>query len=146
VTDQPTSDIADKREQQEREYVPVGRSWGALALAVVEAVCVFAVGAAQTGILAGSLAVGTSGIANFIHREIFRVPILLAAMAMAALNLYLLWNSRMLRNAPAAAWRKRPLTSRERFRIGLVLGLSLATFAIAACEIVLHRRLHHTIM
>jgi len=146
VTDQPTSAVSDKREQHEPEHVPVGRSWGALALTVVESICVFAVGAAQTGVLAGSVAVGSTGVASFIHREIFRVPILLAAIVVAALNLYLLWNARRLRNAPAAAWRKRPLTSRERFRIGLVLGLSLATLAIAAWEIVLHRRLHHTIM
>jgi sterol desaturase/sphingolipid hydroxylase (fatty acid hydroxylase superfamily) len=146
VTDESLPAVAVGREEEESMTLPVGRSWGAFVLATVEAVCVFYVGAAQAGLLVGSFAAGALGVANFIHREIFRVPILLAAIVGAALNLYLMWNAQRLRNAPAAAWRKRPLTGRERWRIGLVLGLSLATFAIAAGEIVLHRRSHHTIM
>jgi hypothetical protein len=126
--------------------LPVKQSWGAFALATIEAVCVFYVGASQAGLLVGSVAAGAVGVARFIHRDIFRLPILFAAVLGAAFNLYLVWNAQRLRNAPAAAWRKRPLTGRERWRIGMVVGLSVLTFAIAAWEVLLHRRLHHTII
>jgi hypothetical protein len=126
--------------------LPVKQSWGAFALAMIEAVCVFYVGASQAGLIVGSFAVGTLGVAQFIHRDVFRIPILIAAVLGAGLNLFLVWNGQRLRNAPAAAWRKRPLTSRERLRIGMVVALSVLTFAMTAWEILLHRRLHHTIM
>ena len=137
---------AGMTDQEDGSGLPVKQSWGAFALATVEAICVFYVGASHAGLLVGSFAVGFAGVSRFLHRDIFRVPILIAAILGAALNLYLVWNAQRLRNAPAAAWRKRPLTSRQRWRIGLVVGLSVLTFAIAAWEIVLHRRFHHTIM
>jgi hypothetical protein len=126
--------------------LPVKQSWGAFALATVEAICVFYVGAAQAGLLVGSVAAGAVSVARFIHRDFFRVPILLAAVLGAVLNLFLVWNAQRLRNAPSAAWRKRPLSSRDRWRIGTVVVLSILTFAIATFEVVLHRRLHHTIV
>jgi hypothetical protein len=146
LSDQSVSDVSANHGEAELDQIPMKRSWGALALATVEAVCVFYVGASQAGILVGSFAAGFLGVANFIHRDIVRVPILIVAVVGAALNLYLVWNAQRLRNAAAAAWRKRPLTGRERWRIGMVVALSLVTFAIAAWEILLHRRFHHTIM
>ncbi|HWX53449.1 MAG TPA: hypothetical protein VN176_02535 [Verrucomicrobiae bacterium] len=125
---------------------PLGRSWGVLALAVLEALCVFSVAIARAGIVLGASSAAAVGWANFFHRDIFRLPVLFLAIAGALFNLYLLWNARRLRNAPAAAWRKRPLTRRESWRIGLVFTLSLVTLATAATEIYFHRAIHHTIM
>lgn len=146
-----TSVASDEKQQagtgrEEETRLPVKQSWGAFALAAVEAICVFYVGASHAGLLVGSFAVGFAGVSRFLHRDVFRVPILIAAVLGAVLNLYLVWNARRLRNASSAAWRKRPMTNRERWRIGLVVGLSVLTFAVAAWEIVLHRRLHHTII
>ncbi|MBZ5523778.1 MAG: hypothetical protein LAP21_16210 [Acidobacteriia bacterium] len=148
MTDQSASAAAVKMKEEEEglTQLPVRRSWGTLALATVEAICIFYVGAAQAGLLVGSFAAGAVSVARYIHRDIFRLPILAVAVVGAALNLYLVWNAQRLRNAAAAAWRKRPLTSQERRRIGIVVVLSVLTFAIAAWEILLHRRLHHTIM
>jgi len=146
VAPSDTSIDREKDSPDQDVVLPIKQSWGAFALATIEAVCVFYVGASQAGLIVGSFAVGTLGVAQFIHRDVFRIPILIAAVLGAALNLYLVWNAQRLRNAPAAAWRKRPLTRRERLRIGMVIGLSVLTFAITAWEILLHRRLHHTIM
>jgi hypothetical protein len=126
--------------------VPVKRSWGLLTLAVIEAFCIFFVILAKTGLVVGGLAAFAVGWARYLHRDIIRVPVLLVAIAGAGLNLYLLWKRQQLRNAPAAAWRKKALTKRERFRIALVLSLSILTLAFASCEIYLHRLIHHTIM
>lgn len=126
--------------------VPVKRSWGLLILAVIEAFCIFFVILAKTGLVVGGLAAFAVGWARYLHRDIIRVPVLLVAIAGAGLNLYLLWKRQQLRDAPAAAWRKKALTKRERFRIALVLSLSILTLAFAASEIYLHRLIHHTIM
>jgi DNA-binding transcriptional LysR family regulator len=128
------------------ERLPVKRTWAALILAFIEAVCVFSVAAAKAGVLLGAAAAITTGWAASLHRDAIRIPVLLIAMAGAGFNLYLIWNRRRLRNRPAAAWRKRPLTKRERLKTALVLWLSLLTLALGAAEIYFHRLLHHTIM
>jgi hypothetical protein len=122
------------------------RSWGSLVLAVLEALCVFSVAVARAGYVLGGSAAVVVGWARFLHRDIFRVPALFLATAGAAFNLYLLWNARRLRNAPSAAWRKRPITSRERWRIRLVFWLSVLTLATATAEIYFHRVTQHTFM
>ncbi len=124
----------------------LGRSWAALVIAVLQAVCFFSVAAARAGIVLGASSAVIAGWSGFFHRDIFRIPMLLLAIAGSAFNLFLLWNARRLRQTPAAAWRKRPLTQRERLRIGFVLCLSLLTLAMAATEIYFHRMLNHTFM
>lgn len=128
------------------ERLPVKRSWAVLLLAFIEAVCVFSVAAAKAGILLGSAAAIATGWSVSLHRDSIRIPVLLVAMTGAAFNLYLIWKRRRLRNSPAAAWRKRALTKRERLRTGIVLWLSVLTLILGAAEIYFHRLLHHTIM
>lgn len=125
---------------------PIGKSWTALILAVIEAVCVFTVMAAKAGLLVGAVAVFAAGWAQYLHRDLFRIPILIFAIVGSGFNLYLVWRFFNLRNQSAAAWRKKALTSRAKWRIGVVLGLAVVTLAIAAAEIYLHRSMHHTIM
>ncbi|HXB19749.1 MAG TPA: hypothetical protein VNV88_00135 [Candidatus Solibacter sp.] len=122
------------------------RSWGMLFLAIIEAVCVFSVAAARAGFVVGSSSAIFAGWSTFLHRDIFRIPILATAIAGAILNLYLLWKRHKLRNADAAAWRRRPITKRERWKTSLVLFLSILTLVTSAIEIYLHRSIHHTIM
>jgi len=137
-TDDPVSPQIDR--------LPVQRSWTVLILAFVEAVCVFSVAAAKTGVLLGSIAAFATGWAISLHRDVIRIPVLLVAMSGAGFNLYLIWKRRRLRNSAAAAWRKRPLTKRERVKTALVLLLSVVTLVLGAAEIYLHRLLHHTVM
>jgi len=130
---------------QSHSVVPsLGRSWGALLLAILEALCVFSVGMARAGIVLGAASATAVNWANFFHRDIFRIPILVLAVAGAGFNLYLLWNGHRLRNAPAAAWRKRPLTTVERWKIGVVFCLSILTLVTAAAEVYYHRILHNS--
>ncbi len=126
--------------------LPVKRSWAVLLLAFIEAVCVFSVAAAKAGVLLGSAAAIATGWSVSLHRDAIRIPVLLVAMTGAGFNLYLIWKRRRLRNSPAAAWRKRALTKRERLRTGVVLWLSVLTLILGAAEIYFHRLLHHTIM
>lgn len=123
-----------------------GRGIGALVLAVLEAACVFAVTAAKAGFLLSSVAAFAAGWAATIHRDLFRIPALVLAILGSLINLYLLWKFFRLRNAPAAAWRKKPLTTRERWRMGLVFSMSTATLILAFAEIYLHRVLNHSVL
>jgi hypothetical protein len=134
------------REMEFRSEIPLKRSLGTFVLAIVEAVCLFAVATAGAGIALGSGAAAVAGWAIFLHRDIFRIPALLLAMGGSGFNLYLLWIAHRLRNAPAAAWRKRPITSKERSRIVLVFVLSMLTLIICGAEIYLHRLFHHSII
>ncbi len=129
----------------ETERLPVKRSWAALILAFIEAVCVFTVGAAKVGILVGTMGAVLAGWAVILHRDAIRIPVLLIAMTGAGFNLYLIWKRRRLRNSPAAAWRKRPLTKRERVKTALVFWLSIGTLLLGAAEFYFHRLLHHTV-
>jgi DNA-binding transcriptional LysR family regulator len=130
----------------ETDRLPVKRSWAALLLTFIEAVCVFSVAAAKAGVLLGSAAAIATGWSVSLHRDAIRIPVLLVAMTGAGFNLYLIWKRRRLRNSPAAAWRKRALPKRERLRTGVVLWLSVLTLILGAAEIYFHRLLHHTIM
>ena len=125
---------------------PVKRSWTVLILAFIEAVCVFSVAAAKAGIVLGSAAAALMGWSLALHRDAIRIPVLLVAIVGAGINLYLIGKRWRLRNSPAAAWRKRPLTRRERLKIGLVLGLSVLTLVVALSEIYFHRVFHHTVI
>jgi hypothetical protein len=128
------------------EPVPLKRSGITLILAFIEAVCVFSVAAAKAGIVLGSTAAILAGWSISLHRDAIRIPVLAVAAAGAGGNLYLIWKRWRLRNSPAAAWRKRSLTKRERLKAGLVLSLSGLTLIVTAAEIYFHRLLRHTIM
>src|SRR5260370_41400962 len=74
---------------QSHSVVPsLGRSWGALLLAILEALCVFSVGMARVGIVLGAASATAVNLANFFHRDIFRIPILVLAVAGAAVYFY----------------------------------------------------------
>jgi hypothetical protein len=128
------------------DRLPLKRSWTVLLLTGIEAVCVFTVTAAKAGVVLGAVAATISGWTLALHRDIIRIPILLLAIAGAGLNLYLVAQRRRLRNNPAAAWRRKPLSKGERFRTTLVVWLSVCTLVLAAAEIYFHRLFHHTIM
>ncbi|HET8888180.1 MAG TPA: hypothetical protein VFQ41_04695 [Candidatus Angelobacter sp.] len=141
-----TETLQENGGPERKRQIPVKASWGAFIVAIVEAVCVFAVATAGAGIALGSVAATVAGWAIFLHRDIFRIPALLLAIGGSAFNLFLLWTAYRLRNAPAAAWRKQPISSKERSRIVLVFVLSVLTLIICGAEIYLHRSFHHSIM
>jgi hypothetical protein len=131
---------------ERQNHVPLKRSWGAFVLANVEAVCHFVVYQGGNGIPLSKISASVTGWVTVLHRDIFRIPALLLAIVGSMLNLWILWRSHHLRNAPSAAWRKRPLTAKDRWRIGLVLTLSALTLFTAGFEIYFHRLTHHSFM
>jgi hypothetical protein len=121
-------------------------TWGSLALAAAESICVAAVGLSGVRVALGLtslLAAGASGPAHGWHREAIRVPLLTIGAVGAGINLLLLWNEERMRRNPAAAWRIRPLTPQQRRRRWLQFGLAILTLLLVAAEVITHPWFHH---
>jgi hypothetical protein len=140
--------VAEKREELEPEKVEqnlersMWLSSGSLALAAIEAVCVFLVSASGLAAMVGGSAIILAQGILFFHSAAIRLPILALATIGAFLNLGLMWNQARLRNAPAAKWRKQLLTSKEISRVRLVVSMSMLTLLCVAAELYFHYRFH----
>jgi len=93
--------------------------------------------------LTSLLAAGASGPATGFHREAIRIPLLIIGTVGALLSLLLLWNEEKLRRNPAAAWRIRPMTPKQRRRRWLQLALAILTLLLVAAELITHPWFHH---
>lgn len=121
-------------------------TWGSLALAAAESLCVAAVGLSGVRVALGFtslLAAGASGPATGFHREAIRIPLLIIGAVGSLLSLLLLWNEEKLRRNPAAAWRIRPMTPQQRRRRRLQLVLAILTLLLVAAELITHPWFHH---
>jgi hypothetical protein len=120
-------------------------AWGSLALAIAESLCVAAVGLSGMRVVLGLtslLAAGAGGPARGLHREAVRIPLLTVGAIGAMVSLLLLWNEERLRRNPAAAWRMRPLTPKQRRQRWLQAGLAILTLLLVAAELITHPWFH----
>ena len=120
-------------------------AWGSLALATAESLCVAAVGLSGMRVVLGLtslLAAGAGGPARGLHREAVRIPLLTVGAIGAMVSLLLLWNEERLRRNPAAAWRMRPLTPKQRRQRWLQAGLAILTLLLVAAELITHPWFH----
>lgn len=137
---------ANEPEPQQRSVSRLLLTWGSLALAAAESLCAAAVGLSGVRVALGFtslLAAGASGPASGWHREALRIPLLAIGAVGALLSLLLLWNEAKLRRNPAAAWRIRPMTPKQRRRQRLQLILAILTLLLVAAELITHPWFHH---
>ncbi len=121
-------------------------TWGSLALAAAESLCVAAVGLSGVRVALGLtslLAAGASGPAHGWHREGIRIPLLTIGVIGALISLLLLWNEERLRRNPSAAWRIRPLTPQQRRSRWFQLAVAILTLVLVAAELITHPWFHH---
>jgi hypothetical protein len=121
-------------------------SWGSLALAAAESLCVAAVGLSGFRVLIGAsslIAATAGGPAQGWHRNSLRIPFLVMGGVFAAINLLLLRNEERLRKNPAAAWRIRPLTKQQKRRRTIQLVTSVLALLLIAAEVIMHPWFHH---
>ena len=121
-------------------------TWGSLALAAAESICVAAVGLSGMRVALGLtslLAAGAGGPARGFHSNAIRIPLLTIGTVGALLSLLLLWNEERLRRNPAAAWRVRPLTATQRRRRWFQYGAAILTLVLVALELLTHPWFHH---
>ncbi len=117
-------------------------SLGALTIAVIEGVCAGLVLLKGVALTSSLLALTAGGATSWIHDDRVRIPLMILAAGVALANLYVVGNGWRLRRNPAAAWRVRPLSSREKRRMWIVVLASLATLALIVGEIYGHHVLH----
>lgn len=120
-------------------------TWGALALAAAESLCVAAVGLSGVRValgLSSLLAAGAGGPAHGWHREAIRVPLLIIGTVGALVSLLLLWNEEKLRRNPSAAWRMQPLTPKQRRVRRFQLSAAVLTLLLVVAEVVTHPWFH----
>jgi hypothetical protein len=120
-------------------------TWGSLALAAAESLCVAAVGLSGLRVamgLSSLLAAGASGPAHGWHQEWIRVPLLTLGTVGALLSLLLLWNEEKLRRNPSAAWRMKPLTPKQRRVRWFQLIAAIVTLLLVVAEVVTHPWFH----
>jgi len=79
------------------------------------------------------------------HTDSIRVPMIIIALLGSLLNLAILMHVRHLRNRPAAQWRQKPLSLRQKRTELAQLVLSLATLVLIGVEEYLHLSLHHSL-
>jgi len=119
----------------------LGSSLGGLALATLEAVCLAVIAVGHTGIALGFASLLATGGAQYWHADRFRIPVLTLSCLIAVANLYAVRMKWRLRNAPSAAWRKRPLSRQERLRMTFVVVSSMITLLVVVGEMWAHHRL-----
>jgi cytochrome bd-type quinol oxidase subunit 2 len=121
--------------------------WSSLFLAVVQSVCTIFVALSGLRLLLGAAAfgaaIGVMKIAERIHIDAVRIPMVMFALVGAVFNLVALWQVRRLRGRAASAWRQKSV-SRSKFASERVqLALSVLTLVLLAVESFYHLKLNH---
>ena len=122
-------------------------SWPSFFFAVLQSVCSAFIALNSVHFLVGAgafaAAAGALHVADRLHGDAIRIPMMLLALAGSLLNLIGLWRVRSLRKRPASAWRLKPLTPEKKRSERLQLGLSVLTLALLAVEFFAHRATFH---
>jgi len=121
-------------------------NWSALFFAVLQSVCSAFIALNGVRLLIGvgafAAASGALKLADRMHIDAIRIPMMLLALAGSLLNLVVLWQVWRLRKRPASAWRQTAVPKRKLASEWLQFILSILTLVLLAAEFVAHRLLH----
>jgi hypothetical protein len=124
-------------------------AWSGLLFALLQSICgaVVAINGLRLAIGIGSLVLSTGAGAAVVrfHTDAIRIPMIVLALSGALLNLAILWHVRHLRQRPAAQWRIKPLSGREKRTELTQLVLSVATLVLVGVEEYLHFSFHSSL-
>jgi hypothetical protein len=123
-------------------------NWSGFFLAFIQSVCSAFIALHGIRFLVGIggvvLASSAWHLAERVHVDVIRMPMMLIALAGAVLNLAALWQVRRLRRRSASAWRQQQLAPAKRRSEALQLALSLLTIVLLIAETVAHYKLKGT--
>jgi hypothetical protein len=121
-------------------------NWSALFFAALQSVCSAFIALNGVRVLIGvgafAAASGALKLADRMHVDAIRIPMMLLALAGSLLNLVVLWQVWRLRRRPASAWRQQPVSKQKKTSEWLQFTLSILTLFLLAAEFVAHRILH----
>jgi hypothetical protein len=114
---------------------------------VLQSACtaVIAISGVRVAIGLSALAEATIGIhapAGGFHRDVIRIPMMIAATIGSLLNLYVIWRIRTLRARPSSQWRVQPVTPKQRRSEVLQIVLAIVTLVLVAAEWITHPMVH----
>jgi hypothetical protein len=121
-------------------------NWSALFFAVLQSVCSAFIALNGVRLLIGvgafAAASGALKLADRMHVDAIRFPMMVLAVTGSLLNLVVLWQVWRLRRRPASAWRQQPASKQKKTSEWLQFVLSILTLFLLAAEFVAHRILH----
>jgi hypothetical protein len=124
-------------------------NWSGFFLAFIQSVCSAFIALHGIRLLVGigSVVLASSAwkLAERLHVNAIRIPMMLIALVGAILNLLALWQVRRLRRRAASAWRQQPLSPSKRRNEALQLTLSLLTLVLLFAEWLAHFHLKGTL-
>jgi hypothetical protein len=106
---------------------------------------VIAISGVRVAIGLSALAEATIGIhapASGFHRDVIRIPMMIAATIGSLINLYVIWRIRSLRARPSSQWRVQAVTAKQRRSELLQIALAIVTLALVAAEWITHPMVH----
>lgn len=129
---------------------PLSIVGSSLLFSVLQSMCtaVVALNSVRLAIGIGSLAMTTglgAAMEHFHQITWLRATLLVGALSGSILTLGIVLRAIRLRNRPAARWRLRPLSSKQKRMELLQVSLSLVTLLLVVIEEYLHFRLCHTL-
>ncbi len=120
-------------------------NWSAFLFAVLQSVCSAFIALNGVRLLIGvgafAAASGALKLADRMHIDAIRIPMMLLALGGSVLNLVVLWQVWRLRRRPASAWRQQPVSKKKIASEWLQFALSVLTLLLLAAEFVAHRTL-----
>jgi hypothetical protein len=122
-------------------------SMTSLIFIVLQSACtaVIAISGVRVAIGLSALAEATIGIhapASGFHRDVIRIPMMIAATAGSLINLYVIWRIRTLRARPSSQWRVQAVTAKQRRSELLQIALAIVTLVLVAAEWITHPMVH----
>jgi hypothetical protein len=117
------------------------------AFIVLQSACtaVMAISGIRVAIGLSGLAAATIGIhapAGGFHRDVIRIPMMIAATVGSLINLYVVWRIRSLRARPSSQWRVQPVTPKQRRSEFFQIVLAIVTLVLVAAEWITHPMIH----
>jgi hypothetical protein len=124
-------------------------SAGAIIVALLQSLCtaVLTINGIRFAIGLAALAGGSIWLPfRVLHRDVYRIPMLIIAVAGAVVNLAVLAWIRHLRARPEAQWRRREIGTKERRSERLQVAMAVLTLILVGAEtwthLVTHRHPH----
>jgi len=126
-------------------FSPIFLNWSSFVFAVLQSVCSAFIALSGVRLLIGvgafAAATGVLRLADRMHIDSIRIPMMALALAGSILNLVVLWRVWSLRKRPASAWRQKPLSKQKKTSEFFQFTLSVLTLLLLAAEVVAHRHL-----
>jgi cytochrome bd-type quinol oxidase subunit 2 len=140
--------VPSKSETSETRMSSRWIGWSSFCFAVIQSVCTAFVALSGLRLFIGALAfgsaVGVLKIADRLHIDAIRIPMMILALVGSLATFAGVWQVRRLRNRSSSAWRQKAVSSKKLNSERLQIALSVLTLVLLVVEYYYHIRLHQS--